>query len=94
MAQQEGELIAQAQIKEGSSSFVKGKAPYPNAKEWVFLYLRSSSHQSANTHIFRDQHSFCRDAIVPNTNGYELFWYFYKNRVQGCLISNPWEKLG
>ena len=72
MAQQEGEMIAQAQIEEASSSSIKGKSPYPYTREWMILYLGSSNAPSTNTHIFRDPQNFCRDAIVPNKNEYEL----------------------
>ena len=34
----------------------------------------------------------CRDVVVPNTNAYDLFWFFYVNRNKGCPVSNLWDK--
>ena len=33
-----------------------------------------------------------KDAVVPNTNAYKLFWFFYVNKNKGCPVSNQWDK--
>ena len=50
------------------------------------------NHKNANAGIFKDVYFLCKDVVVPNTNAYELFWFFYNNKIKGCLVSNPWEK--
>ena len=30
--------------------------------------------------------------MVPNTNTYELFWFFYINMNKACQVSKPWDK--
>ena len=92
----EAESLVKKGTREGSKVSLSAKF----AKEWLKIIPKSSNSQSANVHAFRDAYSFftkdsnteCRDAQVPDTNGTELFWYFYKNRVQKVPISNPWMK--
>ena len=42
-------------------------------KEWVYFLPRSSHVQTLNAHVFRGAYPFCRDFIVLDTNGNELF---------------------
>lgn len=88
MVQKEGELIAQVQSEEASSSSSKAKNPSPFANYWLHLLPSSSNLQSTNDHAFRDLYSFFRDVEVSDKNGSELLWFFYNNRLSKVPISN------
>lgn len=83
MAQEEGKLIAQVNIKEATLSTEEAKMKIASlyANEWVYFLLGSTNIQSISSHIFRDPYSFCRDAKVPEMNGNLLLWYFYNNKL-------------
>ena len=76
-------------VKKGTGDCSKVSLSSKFVEEWLKILPKSSNSQSANVHAFRDAYNFCtkdsntecRDARVPDTNGSELFWYFYKNRV-------------
>ena len=59
-------------------------------EEWIHILPGSSNAQNANDHAFKDPYVLCRDAKVPDRNGYELFQYFYKNRKTKVPVCNPW----
>ena len=86
MAQEE------SSVKKGTGEGSKVSLSTKFAEEWLKILPKSSNAQNANVHAFRDAYSFCRDAQVPHTNGTELFWFFYKNRVQNVPVSNPWTR--
>ena len=71
MTQKEGELIAQAMIKESIS---KGKSSSPFMDESMQILLGSLNAQDINGHAFKDPYVFYRDTKVPNKNGSELLW--------------------
>ena len=80
----------ESSVKKGTREGSKVSLSAKFVEEWLKILPKSSNAQSANVHAFRDAYGFCRDAQVPYTNGTELFWYFYKNRVQNVPVSNPW----
>ena len=72
MAEQEGALIEKAQI-EVPTTISKGGTLFPYPEEWVLWHLGSSNHKNANANIFKDVYFLCRDAVILDTNTYELF---------------------
>ena len=87
MAQREGQLIAQAVIK---ALATPPKSPNTFVEEWIHILPGSTNTQNANDLMFKDLYTMYRDAIVPDRYRYELFWFFYKNRVKEVPICNPW----
>lgn len=87
MAQREGELIVQAVIEEPTTP---PKALMTFVEEWIHILPGSTNAQNANDIAFKDPYEMCRDVVVPDRNGYELFWFFYKNKVKEVPICNPW----
>ena len=75
MVGQEGSMIVKAQI-EVLAIVSKGGAPYPYPEEWVLWYPGSSNHKNTNADIFKDIYFLCKNALVLDTNAYELFWFF------------------
>lgn len=67
------------------------RKPNKYMEEWIKILLDSSNARSTDDKAFIDPYCKCRDALVPETNGYELFMYFYCNRVESVPISNPWK---
>ena len=60
--------------------------------EWMKILPGTSNLQSTNDHAFRYPYLFCRDGEVPDRNESELFWFFYKNKIDKVPISNPWTR--
>ena len=56
-------------------------------EEWVKLFLGSTNANSTDDLVFFDPYAKCLD-----TNGAELFYYFYCNREEKIPICNPWKK--
>ena len=56
------------------------------AKEWIKILLGSSNKISTNDHDFKDPCFLCREANFPNTNGYDLFMFFYCNKIMNAPI--------
>lgn len=75
MARREGELIAQVVIED---LVALPKAPGTFVEE---LIPSSTNAQNVNDLGLKDPYASCRDVEVLDRNGYELFWYFYKNRA-------------
>lgn len=94
MAHEEGKLIVEVNIDEASPSVVqeKEKVSCPFSDEWDYFLPGSSNVQSTNSPILKDPYHFCRDVIVPETNGNELFYFFYNNILYKPPISNLWNK--
>lgn len=70
----------------------KQKKPNRFVEEWIKLFLESSNVISIEDHEFKDPYIFCRDATCPGVTGYELFRYFYRNKVEKILVCNPWKR--
>lgn len=67
------------------------RKPNKYMEEWMKILLSSSNAMSVDEKAFIDPYTKCRDALVPDTNGYELFMYFDCNRVEVVPICNPWK---
>lgn len=55
--------------------------PYKYVEEWATILPGSSNAMFADDKAFIDPYTKCQDDLVPCTNGYELFMYFFCNRV-------------
>lgn len=87
--------MADEKVKEVSDEEVgsavsakKGRERKPNkyVEEWVTILPGSTNAMSADVKAFIDPYAKCRDALVPHTNGYELFMYFFYNRIEHVPI--------
>lgn len=92
MAQEEGKLIAQVEFEEVPASAMKTKTKRSSqfVNEWVYFLLGSSNAKSTNSYVLKDPYSFCKDVVVPKTNGNDLLWFFYNNRLCKLPISKTW----
>lgn len=59
-------------------------------EEWMTILPGSTNAMSTDDKAFINPYAACRDALVPGMNGYELFMYFFYNRVERVPICNPW----
>lgn len=66
------------------------RKPNKYVEEWMKILLGSSNAMSADGKDFIDLYAKCRDSLVLDTNRYELFMFFYCNKVEGSPICNPW----
>lgn len=66
------------------------RKPNKYVEKWENILLGSSNTMSTDDKAFSDPYSKCRDALVPRTNGYDLFMYLFCNRVERVPICNPW----
>lgn len=68
------------------------RKPNKYVEEWIKILLGSSNVMSTNDKVFSVPYTNFHDALVPDTNGYELFLYFYCNRFESVPICNPWRR--
>jgi hypothetical protein len=53
------------------------------------ISLLPSSVDKGPKKVFKDLAQGCRDPLIP-TSGWNLYWYFYRNRNDKVPTSNPW----
>ena len=94
MLDQEVEEISATEMAVSETSTSKGgktkqKKPSRFPEEWVKLFPGSTNANYVDDHVFFDPYAKCRDARCPDTNGVELFYYFYYNIEKKVLVCNP-----
>ena len=68
------------------------RKPNKHAEDWLKVLPGSSNVISKNDHIFRDPYFLVRDSECPRTNGFDLFMFFYQNRIEKVSVCNPWNR--
>ena len=68
------------------------RKPNKHAEDWLKILPRSLNAISANDHIFKDPYFLVHDAECPTINGFDLFMFFYKNRIEKVPVCNPWNR--
>ena len=68
------------------------RKPNKHAEDWLKIIPGSSNSISENDHIFRDPYFLVHDAECPRTNGFDLFMFFYQNRIEKVPVCNPWNR--
>lgn len=97
MSDHEVEEISATEMAISETSTSKGgkakqRKPSRFVEEWIKTLPGSTNAISADEHIFFDPYAKCRDARCPDSNGGELFYYFYCNREKKVPVCNPWKK--
>ena len=90
MEQVEGNIIAQVNIEEVAQVNEKYKKI-----QSIYMWRNGfTSYQDTHTHthIFKDTHSFYRNATMPLNNDNKFFWYLYNNIFENPPICNSWKK--
>ena len=62
-----------------------------HGKDRLKILPGSSNAISENDHIFRDPYFLVRDSEWPRTNGFDLFMFFYQNRIENTIFK--WQYL-
>ena len=65
------------------------RKPNKHVEDWLKILLGSSNAISAIDHSFRDPYVLVQDVEYPRVTGYDLFMYFYHNRIENVLVCNP-----
>lgn len=53
---------------------------------------RSSNAVSTNDHFFEDPYFLCRHAMHPKIDGFNMFMYFYQNKIENVPLCNLWNR--
>ena len=68
------------------------RKPNKHVEDWLKILPGSLSAILENDHIFRDPYFLVHDSKFPRTNGFDLFMFFYQNRIEKLPVCNPWNR--